>query len=226
MRSWRTVAHRGSVLSIGATMRLQDQDLTGQRFGKLLVLRSSHTSQAGKDRHWECRCDCGNTSTPTANNLYYGLSKSCGCAGVKTTHGLSKTPEYKVWASMKARCLREPRYAGRGIAVCERWQEFEGFFEDMGPRPSSGSTIERLDNNGNYEPGNCCWATRLQQNNNKSNNLILELNGTKKTAKEWSRCLGLPYQGLIQRLRNGWSHEEALLKPFRACRKRKQQTAK
>lgn len=222
MRFLRTVAHRGSGFLIGATVRVQDQDLTGLRFGKLLVLRFSHVSNGG-DRMWECQCDCGAISTPTTNRLTCGLSKSCGCAALaglvalNKTHGLSALPEYKVWCLMRARCNHHPRYAGRGITVCERWQNFTDFLEDMGPRPE-GSTIERKNNNGNYEPGNCCWATKLQQGNNKSNNITIELNGIKDTAKAWSRRLGLPYSALLSRLKHGWSDEDALRKPFRNCK--------
>ena len=117
--------------------------------------------------------------------------------------------EYTCWKHMMQRCLQPntpkfDRYGGRGITVCNRWQVFENFFEDMGEMPI-GSTIDRIDNNGNYEPNNCRWATRLQQANNVERNVYIELNGRKQTVSQWARELSLSTQQIFYRLNNGWS---------------------
>lgn len=144
-------------------------DLTGQVFGRLTVLRRI-------DRKWLCVCLCGNTRDVFAENLKAGRTQSCGCFNQErrrethSTHRMVDTPEYRSWACMRDRCQRPNHehfkyYGGRGISVCERWQKFENFHADMGP--SKGLTIDRIDVNGNYEPSNCRWATREQQQANK-----------------------------------------------------------
>jgi hypothetical protein len=106
-------------------------------------------------------------------------------------------------------------YGGRGIAVCERWRSFEAFLADMGPRPGLGYSIERINNDGDYEPGNCRWADRAQQSNNRRNNRLLTWNGETKTLAEWSRTTGLDYAALLARLNRGWSVERALSTPMK-----------
>jgi hypothetical protein len=165
------------------------QDLTGQRFGRLVVERRGGvhaTPNGSRFTLWRCRCDCGGTSEVKANALRSGNTKSCGCLKAEVLHVPAMNPNrrhgafnngdsdpvYWVWSSMKARCLNPKdshfaHYGGRGITVCERWrQSFAAFRDDMGPRPE-GLEIDRINNDGNYEPGNCRWTTRSVQATNR-----------------------------------------------------------
>lgn len=129
----------------------------------------------------------------------------------------SETPTYDSWAHMKGRCLnpnddRFSSYGGRGITVCERWMLFENFLADMGERPE-GLSIDRIDNDGNYEPSNCRWATASQQMNNRRTNHFLEHGGQRKTVTEWSRNLGVSHEVIRTRIRRGWDVDAALTRP-------------
>lgn len=136
---------------------------------------------------------------------------------LRPSHGKSSTPEYGVWEAMKARCKnpKDPsyiNYGGQGISVCERWESFENFAEDMGPRPEGG-TLERLDNNGNYEPDNCAWKTRSDQLNNTRRTRRLTYMGRTMSLTQWALEVGISRDTLSARLRYGWSLEDALTKP-------------
>jgi hypothetical protein len=154
-------------------------DIIGQRFARLFVMEDAGVDHRGK-KLWLCRCDCGEVRIISSEYLRRGAVKSCGCyrkeaAKRFTTHGKKQTAEYRSWLAMKTRCYNpnEPfwhRYGGRGIKVCDRWRtSFENFFADMGQRPSFKHTLDRWPNyDGDYEPGNCRWATRSEQSANKA----------------------------------------------------------
>lgn len=205
-------------------------DLTGQRFGRWLVL--SEQFPRGERRRWLCQCDCSATRSVPQIDLRSGRSQSCGCERIRratecaTKHGHSTDSTYNCWAKMKARCTNPSdaafgRYGGRGIRVCPQWLDFAGFYADMGDRPSLGHSLDRIDNDGHYEPSNCRWATRKVQNNNKRSNRLLEFNGRSQTLSEWADELGFDYGALRSRLSlRAWTVERALTTPMRFKRPR------
>lgn len=194
------------------------RDLQGQKFGRLTVIREHH--KESEKYYWLCKCDCGNEVIVNASNLTSGNSKSCGCYNsekreeTKTTHGMYGTRLYIIWNNMKNRCLDEniPRYGdygGRGIKICEEWKKFENFQKwALENGYSDDLTIDRMNNEGNYEPSNCRWTNIIEQANNKRNNLLLTYKGKTKTLSEWCRELNLKYHFCYDRLLRGWRVED------------------
>lgn len=203
-------------------MRLTDR--LGQRYGRLLVTeRAPNKSETDTNARWKCLCDCGRETVQYGQDLKKGKVISCGCWNEEKRfkHGLADTPVHRVWIGMRSRCnnpkTREyANYGGRGIKVCERWDSFENFVADMGIRPE-GYSIDRINNDGNYEPSNCRWATTTQQLNNRRVNRVLELNGERKTIGEWSAKLGIGWHTIRSRVdRYGWTIEKALTTPVKS----------
>jgi hypothetical protein len=207
--------------------RSMNNDLTGQRFTRWLVIDRAYTPST-KGSMWNCECDCGTLRVVSLSNLRGNLSKSCGClhrerlGNRRRTHGMSqgKSPEYAVWQNIKTRCTNKKRreyknYGGRGIVMSPRWiTSFENFLADVGKRPSPKHTIDRIDNDRGYEPGNVRWATRTEQNQNKRNSRLVTHDGVTKTVAAWARDLGFTSDFLYYRLFNrGMSFENAISTP-------------
>ncbi len=195
-------------------------DLLGQRFGRLVV--EAIDTEKTKDRWlWLCRCDCGATVKVGTGNLRGGKTKSCGCwkrdelSQRATTKEYRDTPEYKTWMSMRSRCSIPSAtgfdyYGGRGIRVCERWNDFFAFLSDMGQRPSPKHSIERNDVNGDYEPDNCRWATKAEQANNTRANRLITIDGETKSVRQWEDHMGYNEGVISTRLYHGWSEYDAV----------------
>lgn len=193
------------------------KDLTGMKFSKWLVLKW-HSRSKARQSLWLCRCECGTEKPVAGQTLVNGTSRSCLTCSL-TTHGMSDTPEFRIWKHVIARCCNPndaayEDYGERGISVSDEWRSsFEAFFADMGTRPSSAHSIERRNNNGNYEKSNCYWATRSEQQRNKRNNRMLEFDGKIMCVTEWSEMTGIPSTILFGRLKLGWSVEKTLTTP-------------
>lgn len=136
------------------------------------------------------------------------------------SHGMSSSPEYRVWCDMRRRC-RDGRYQGYGIKVCKRWESFEAFLKDVGRRPSSRHWLDRINNDRGYSPGNCRWALPVEQLNNRSNNRFLRAFGERHTTSEWSRLMGVPVKTIHMRKERGWSDVEAISVPVHRKKKRR-----
>lgn len=198
--------------------RLPAEAFIGVRFNCLIV---NGVFRKNGRTYATCTCDCGSRTERLLGGIRDGRIKGCGCMrGLsRRKHGEShvagNTPEYRAWCLLRSRCNRktDPRfssYGGRGISVCGRWNDFANFLEDMGRRPSPRHSIDRINNNGNYEPGNCRWATATQQSLNTRRNVLLTLNGETRALSVWAQLLNIDRATLAKRLRLGWSVERTL----------------
>ena len=194
-------------------------DETGHRYGRLTVLNPQRTSRGLR---WLCRCDCGATVLVKGNSLRTGNSTSCGCSRVdaaanRRMHTPDQEVEYQAWRRMIKRCECKgashfDRYGGRGIKVCKRWRNsFELFLADVGPCPGQGYSLDRIDGDGDYEPGNVRWATMTQQVRNRSNTVRLTAFGETRSLAEWCELRGLKQRTVRARLKRGWTDADALM---------------
>lgn len=207
------------------------KNLTNQRFGRLVALYPERRKLLG----WQCVCDCGQTNWVQVQKLTCGATRSCGClarqakseAHFKHGHTLGKNPTraYRAWSGMHTRCENKSTknyndYGGRGIKVCEDWRDFSAFLRDMG-EPPPGTSLDRVDNDQGYSKGNCRWATRVEQANNKRSNRLFTAFGRTQGIVQWSQETGLDYHLLYNRLvSKAWPAEKALRTPVRAASKR------
>jgi hypothetical protein len=206
-------------------------DLTGTKIGRLTVVRFAGIKvRPCGQRHsqWHCLCECGKKVIIPASSLLDGNTRSCGCLGIEMrgiatiTHGARRKGApivdkklWKVWCTMKERCYWNKScsykdYGRRGILVCDRWMEFSNFRDDLKGTYFKGASLDRIDNNGNYEPKNCRWATRAIQSRNTRRNLILTYNGKTMCIKDWADSLGLNPTTLQRRFHRGLNAEEIL----------------
>lgn len=198
-------------------------NLVGKKFGMLKVLgRSPLRDNNGKVK-WRCLCDCGMKSDPLGGDLRSGKTRSCGCrrggVGRPCKHGMVNTRIYRIWAGMKARCYNKnvrafKNYGARGISVCDSWlNSFETFFKDMGLPPTNKHQIDRIDNDGNYEPKNCRWTTCEIQNGNRRSVILVSVEGQRVCLAAACRVVGQSYAAAHNRIMVGRSPEEALYLP-------------
>lgn len=196
-------------------------DLTGQRFGRLLVVSRAESARRAR---WNCQCDCGQQKSVSSSNLRCGLATSCGCYREELRNSPKRpglyvrdyAAEYMAWKNAIRRC-EDPTiryysdYGGRGIFVCKRWRDdFSAFVADMGRRPSAQHTLDRVDNDGPYAPANCRWATPSQQNLNRRNTRWLVIEGERIPLVHAAERFGLPARRIYSRLRRGWSDADAV----------------
>ncbi len=210
-------------------MGFRGDDLTGREFNRWKVLGFSGWDST-KTALWNCVCKCGTKRIVNGRNLKGNKSRSCGC--IKEERAINRLgefydglpaihrKEYQAWENMKQRCSNPNAnfyhaYGGRGIKVCGRWADsFDDFLEDLGPVPSDDHSLGRLDNNGDYEPGNCEWQTDEEQYNNTQRSVLITWKGITKTATQWARELGVPVSRIKYRISIGWDVEAALTAPL------------
>lgn len=189
----------------------------GEKYGMMTVTKFIK-HEIRKHAYYKCICECGNSSIVDIQKLKSGHTKSCGCYRIKKVnefnfkHGMCGNKSYEIWKGIVGRCndKNNSKYGGRGIKVCERWKIFLNFYKDMGDVPN-GMTIERINNNGNYEKSNCKWADKLEQANNRRDNHRIEFNGKTQTMQQWVRETGINQGTLSQRINKmKWDVERAL----------------
>ena len=214
------------------------KDVTGQRFGRLTAIRfTGKYTKPSNNAIWLFRCDCGNLVERRRVSVESTKTPSCGCyvrehaRNLNLTHGGRHDRLYLVWMDMRRRC-RDPkdanyeRYGGRGITVCDEWQDYETFRKwaySTGydkTAPGHQCTIDRIDTNGNYSPENCRWADAKTQCNNKRNNVLIEFDGRVQTASQWADETGIDDKTITRRIKSGWTVEKALTKPVRVFKHR------
>ena len=200
-----------------------DKLIVGEKYGRLTVLENHHPKDEAV-----CRCECGNIKIARATNIFYGGTRSCGCLfseGNNFKHGDRRNHQknrlYGIWKGIRERCNTPShksydRYGGRGITLCEEWNDYTKFREwSFNNGYADDLTIDRINVDGDYEPNNCRWVSYKVQANNRRNNHFIEIDGTKHTLAEWSDISGIGYSVIICRLQRGWNERDAVFKPLR-----------
>lgn len=191
----------------------------GAKYNAWIVVGSSDKTNSGGNTFWECRCKCGSIKHIAAHSVVSGKSQSCGCyrrrKGQNKKHGLRNHPLYGIWRGIKYRCLTSTAhnyadYGGRGIKICDRWMSVENFYNDVIYGYEKGLQLGRIDNDGDYEPGNCQWETPLINVNNRRNTVYVTFDGRTHTPAQWSKELQCKADTIRNRMRKGWSDYEAL----------------
>jgi len=194
------------------------RNVAGQKFGSLTAIRRLPLSDKNRHSRWLFMCDCGQELSSLLTNVSTGKTVSCGCYGraISTSHGMCRTLEYSTWASIKERCQNPNskdyhRYGGAGISLYQEWADsFSSFYAYVGPKPSLGHSIDRINVYGNYEPGNVRWATLSQQARNKRKSRYVIFNGNRVPLKQATDDLGIPYTTATSRMRRGETPEQAI----------------
>lgn len=208
-------------------------DITGQKFGRLTVIKLNHLKEMynnkglknGHKTYWLCKCECGNITVVRKDLLLNGSTKSCGCLKKEqdgknlntTTHGLSYSRLNSIWRGIKKRCLNKhckafPKYGGKGVKIYPDWEkDFISFYNwSMANGYKDNLTIDRIDNNGNYEPSNCRWIDLKAQQRNRTNNKLIAYKGENRILSEWCEILNLNYEKIRQRIYKGIPFEKAI----------------
>lgn len=224
-------------------MKINKQDYINKTYNRLTIISFEEPRiYANKNGYFKkativkCLCECGNIWKGLLTSVINNKTKSCGCFSKEiackngknnTKHNLVKSSEYKTWRAIKARCLNPKNpafhnYGGRGITICDRWlNSFENFLEDMGRKPSKNHSIDRINNNGNYELSNCKWSSKKEQSNNQRINKIVTYNEKTQTLRQWSEELKIDYNTLFSRINTSkWSIEKAFKTPININYKR------
>lgn len=219
-------------------MRVDPKDIVGERFKRLLIVSHDGGGRTAASQEYTAKCDCGNTVRVLRESVLSGHKGSCGClrretaANNRTKHGetirfgerVNPTPEWMAWMAMIDRCRRETHpafhnYGGRGIKVCDEWLlSFDAFLLHVGRRPSNNHSLDRIDNNGHYEPGNVRWATKREQGRNTRHTRVLECRGRKQSVTAWAEEMGISKGLICGRLKMGWSVEAAIETPVNKTR--------
>ncbi len=197
-------------------------NLTGRVFGRLKVRH--YVGKVDGKPSWMCECECGEKTVTPSSQLIRGRTQSCSCLMIErireanTTHGRKGSMVYRIWSGMWNRC-RNPnskdyaKYGARGVTVCESWKSFQQFLADMGEPPATDSSIERINCNGNYEPGNCCWLPLSKQAHNRRSSVFFTAHGKTQVASLWDKEFGFFPGTVARRLKSGRPHNE-VLKPI------------
>ena len=214
------------------------KNLIDQRFGKIVVVERLPMN-AHHEAEWKCMCDCGNEHISTSYNLTHGATTKCKKCKIEliaqknTTHGQQPRKMFNAYVNMKTRCYNPnyhlyKNYGGKGIKICDEWLGKNGFINFREWSFKNGYkdelSIDRINNNGNYEPNNCRWVTMREQQNNRTNNHLVTIEGKTQTLAEWCRYYGIKYANVMARICNGWSEYDALTKPLQRIHKRSDKT--